>query len=69
VRVEAVLDRRRRHVLALGRFEKLLGAAGDLEQPVGAALAAVAGVKETVLGERGRGEFGLLVVAAELRGT
>ena len=37
-RVEAVLDRRRRYVLALAVLNSSSGAAGDLEQPVGAAL-------------------------------
>jgi hypothetical protein len=51
VGVEQVLDRRRRHVLALGGLEQLLGAAGDAQHAVGALLAQVAGAEEAVVGE------------------
>jgi hypothetical protein len=51
VGIEAVLQRCRGHVLALGGLEDLLGAAGDLQQAVGPQLAQVAGAEEAIFGE------------------
>ncbi|MEZ5658005.1 MAG: hypothetical protein R3E83_05600 [Burkholderiaceae bacterium] len=65
--VDAVLDRRRRHVFALGGLELLLGAAGDLQQAVLADLAEISGAEEAVLGEGLGIEIRAFVLAGELR--
>ncbi|SST09335.1 Uncharacterised protein [Acinetobacter baumannii] len=60
---QAILDRRRRHVLALAGLEDFLHPPGQAQVAVGVLLALVAGAQETVGGEHLGGLLRLLVVA------
>jgi len=60
---QLVLDRRRRHVLALAGLEQVLHAAGDAQVALGVECALVAGAQPAVCGEGLARQFGFLVIA------
>src|SRR5690554_3746588 len=60
---QAVLDGRRRHVLALAGLEDLLDPPGQAQEALGILLALVPGAQEAVLGEGLGGHLRLAVVA------
>jgi hypothetical protein len=66
--IQAILDRRRGHVLASGGLEQFLLAPGDPELAIGAQLTQVAGVKVAIVAALGI-QVGLLVVTDQLRAT
>ena len=69
MRHELVLDRRRRHVLALAGLEQILHATDDPQVAFRIELALVAGAQPAVLGQRLLRQLGLPVIAQHLAGA